>query len=116
MQGGLAWCNASLYVGKFFVPSINFRMLLSMPIVRGLTAAHVLCRRWIGAVSTAHMMEVNEEKLLSIRHFCMGQQGSQKQIQGWGLTSATRTKCLITLTLVLTSACVRMSCATQFVS
>ena len=106
-HGGLALWRVSLYSAKFFVLAINFLINSRVSLVLPLTCCHVRCRRWIGAVPRAEMMEVRVEKLFSSRHFYQCQIMPKRKLKT-ELTSATETKCLMTMTLLLTSAWFRI--------
>lgn len=62
----------------------------------------------MGAVPNADMIDVRVEKLFSCRHFYRTLVLNIPEVVLMKLTSATATKCLMTMTRLLTSACVRI--------
>lgn len=70
MHGGGAALRASRYLLKFLVLAINARILSSTSLCFVGTPPHVRLRRRIGAVPSAEMIAVSEEKLFKNRHFC----------------------------------------------
>ena len=63
-------CRVSRYSPKFLVLPISRRNCSSTVRVRALTWAQVRCRRCMGAVPRAEMIDVKVEKLFMDRHFC----------------------------------------------
>jgi hypothetical protein len=116
MHGGFACRNVSLYSPKFFVLPINVRMLSRTDCVRVGTASQVRFSRWIGAVLNVEMIEVSVEKLFNERHFYIEVSIGLASLRPLDHTSATEMKCFMTITRLLTSDCVKIISATQFVN